>query len=105
MPGLTGATALAVLRDSRFVEHRAFSRARGPAEIVAGFLAVLAIVGGCIAVVERPVLVGVVSILIAFLAVAMADRNQRLAAAGLTFASLGFLGGMIVSVITSRPLW
>jgi hypothetical protein len=76
-----------------------------PAEIVAGFLAVLAIVGGCIAVVERPVLVGVVSILIAFLAAAMADRNQRLAAAGLTFASLGFLGGMIVSVITSRPLW
>jgi hypothetical protein len=35
----------------------------------------------------------------------MADRNQRLAAAGVTIASLGFLAGMIVSVITSRPLW
>ena len=76
-----------------------------PAEIVAGFLAVLAIVGGCIAVVERPVLVGVISIVIGFLAAAMAERNQRLAAAGVAIASLGFLGGMIISVITSRPLW
>lgn len=76
-----------------------------PAEIVAGFLAALAMVGGAIAVVERPVLFGVVSIVVAFLAAAMAERNQRLAAAGVAVASLGFLGGMIVSVLTSRPLW
>jgi hypothetical protein len=75
------------------------------AEIVAGFLATLAMVGGAIALVERPVSVGVVSIVIGFLAAAMAERNQRLAAAGVTVASLGFLGGMIVSVLTSRPLW
>jgi hypothetical protein len=77
----------------------------GPAELVAGFLAALAMVGGLIAVVERPVPVGVLSIFIGFLAAAMAERNQRLAAAGVSIASLGFLGGMIVSVITSRPLW
>ena len=76
-----------------------------PAEIVAGFLATLAMVGGAIAVAERPVPVGLFSIFIGFLAAAMAERNQRLAAAGVTIASLGFLGGMIVSVITSRPLW
>jgi hypothetical protein len=76
-----------------------------PAETVAGFLAALAMLGGAIAVVERPVPVGLLSIFVAFLAAAMADRNQRLAAAGVTIASLGFLGGMIVSVITSRPLW
>jgi hypothetical protein len=76
-----------------------------PADLVAGFLAVIAIVGGCFAAVARPVPVSVVSILIAFIAAAMADRNQRLAAAGVTFASLGFLVGMIVSVVTSRPLW
>jgi predicted CDP-diglyceride synthetase/phosphatidate cytidylyltransferase len=76
-----------------------------PAETVAGFLAALAMVGGAIAVVERPVAIGVVSIFIGFLAAAMAERNQRLAAAGVTIAALGFLGGMIVSVITSRPLW
>jgi uncharacterized membrane protein YccC len=77
----------------------------GPAEIVAGFLAALAMVGGAIALVERPVPVGLVSIFIAFLAAALAARNQRLAAAGVTVASLGFLGGMIISVLTSRPLW
>jgi hypothetical protein len=76
-----------------------------PAETVAGFLAVLAMVGGAIALVERPVLVGLTSICIAFFAAAMAERNQRLAAAGVAFATLGFLGGMIVSVITTRPLW
>ena len=76
-----------------------------PAELVAGFLAALAMVGGAVALVERPVPVGLFSIFIGFLAAAMADRNQRLAAAGVTIASLGFLGGMIVSVITSRPLW
>jgi hypothetical protein len=76
-----------------------------PADIVAGFLAALAMVGGLIAVVERPVPVGVLSIFIGFLAAAMAERSERLAAAGVTIASLGFLGGMIVSVITSRPLW
>jgi hypothetical protein len=76
-----------------------------PAEIVAGFLAALAMVGGAIAIVERPVIVGLAAIFIGFLAAAMAERNQRLAAAGVTIASLGFLGGMIVSVITSRPLW
>jgi hypothetical protein len=77
----------------------------GPAEIVAGFLAALAMVGGAIALVERPVPVGLVSIFIAFLAAAMAARNQGLAAAGVAVASLGFLGGMIISVITQRPLW
>jgi hypothetical protein len=77
----------------------------GPAEVVAGFLAVLAMAGGAIAIVERPVPIGVASILISFVAVAMAERNERLAAAGVTLASIGFLGGMIVSVVTSRPLW
>ena len=76
-----------------------------PAETVAGFFAALAMVGGAIALVERPVAVGLLSIFIGFLAAALAERNQRLAAAGVAFASLGFLGGMIVSVITSRPLW
>jgi hypothetical protein len=62
-------------------------------------------VGGLIAAVERPVLIGVPSIAIAFLAAALADRNQRLASIGVAIAASGWLVGMIVSVITSRPLW
>ena len=76
-----------------------------PADTVAGFLAAIAMVGGLIAVVERPVLIGLFSIFVGFLAAALADRNQRLAAAGVAIASLGWLTGMIVHVITSRPLW
>jgi hypothetical protein len=62
-------------------------------------------VGGLIAAVERPVLIGVASIAIAFLAAALADRNGRLAAIGVAVAASGWLVGMIISVITSRPLW
>lgn len=76
-----------------------------PADTVAGFLAALAMVGGAIAAIQRPVSVGVASILVAFVAVALADRSRRLAAVGFAFASLGFLTGMIVCAITSRPLW
>jgi hypothetical protein len=77
-----------------------------PSEVVAGFLAALAMVGGLVAAIERPVMVGLIAIFISFVGAALAGpRNERLAAAGVTVASLGFLTGMIVSVITSRPLW
>ena len=76
-----------------------------PADTVAGFLAALAMVGGAVAAVVRPVTIGLLAILIAFIATGLAERNQRLAAAGVAIAAGGFLTGMIVSVITSRPLW
>jgi hypothetical protein len=76
-----------------------------PADTVAGFLAAVAIFGGLIAVVERPVPIGVCSIVIGLLSAAMADRYQRLAAVAVGISSLGFLSGMIVCVVTGRPLW
>jgi hypothetical protein len=76
-----------------------------PADTVAGFLAAIAMAGGLIAVVERPVLIGLFSIFVGFLAAALADRNRRLAAVGVAIASVGWLVGMIVCVLTSRPLW
>jgi hypothetical protein len=79
---------------------------QGPAETVAGFLAALAMVGGLIAVVQRPVTIGLTSLFIALIAAAMAGgRNRNLAAAGVAVAAMGWLTGMIVCVITSRPLW
>ena len=76
-----------------------------PAETVAGYLAALAIFGGLIAVAVRPVPVGVSSILVGLIAAAMADRFQRLAGVAVAVATSGFMAGMIVCVITSRPLW
>ena len=75
------------------------------ADNVAGYLAAIAMAGGAIAVAYRPVLVGVFSIFVAFLAAALADRNRRLAAAGVAIAAAGWLTGMIVCIFTSRPLW
>jgi hypothetical protein len=79
---------------------------QGPAETVAGFLAALAIFGGLIAIAQRPVTIGLTSLAIALIAATMAGgRNRHLAAAGVAVATMGWLIGMIVSVITSRPLW
>jgi hypothetical protein len=78
----------------------------GPAEGIAGFLAALAIFGGVIAVAQRPVTIGIASLVVALVAAAMAGgRHQRLAAAGVAIAGAGWLVGMIVSVVTNRPLW
>ncbi len=78
----------------------------GQAETIAGFLATLAIFGGVIAVAQRPVPIGLTSLLVALVAATMASgRNQKLAAAAVAVAALGWLFGMIVCVITGRPLW
>jgi len=79
---------------------------QGPAETVAGFLAALAIFGGLIAIAQRPVTIGLTSLFIGLVAATMAGgRNRHLAAAGVAIAATGWLVGMIVCVITSRPLW
>ena len=78
----------------------------GPAEGVAGFLATLAIFGGAVAVVQRPVTIGLASVLVAMIASAMAaGRNRNLAAAAVGISVACWLAGMIVCVLTSRPLW
>ena len=77
-----------------------------PAETIAGFLAAMAIFGGVIAIAQRPVVIGLTSLLVALVAVAMArGRNERLATAAVAIAATCWLAGMIVSVLTSRPLW
>lgn len=77
-----------------------------PAETVAGFLAALACFGGAIAVAQRPVTIGLTSIFIALVAAAMASgRHRNLAAASVAIAGAGWLTGMIVCVLTGRPLW
>jgi high-affinity Fe2+/Pb2+ permease len=79
---------------------------QGPAETVAGFLAALAIFGGLIAIAQRPVTIGLTSLFIGLIAATMAaGRNRHLAAAGVAVAASGWFLGMVVCVITSRPLW
>ena len=78
----------------------------GAGESVAGFLAALAIFGGLIAIVERPVTIGLFSLLLALIAAGMAaGRHRNLAGIAVGIATTSWLAGMIVSVVTNRPLW
>jgi hypothetical protein len=78
----------------------------GPAETVAGFLAALAIFGGLIAIAQRPVTIGLSSLFVALVAATMASgRHRNLAAAAVAIAAASWLVGMIVCVLTNRPLW
>jgi hypothetical protein len=82
------------------------ARREGPAETIAGFLSALAIFGGVIAIAQRPVTIGLFSLLVALVAAGMAGgRNRRLAAAAVAIAGTSWFAGMVVSVITNRPLW
>jgi hypothetical protein len=78
----------------------------GPAESVAGFLSAIAIFGGLVAIAQRPVTIGLFSLFVALVASAMASgRHRNLAAAAVAVAATSWLAGMIVCVLTNRPLW
>jgi len=78
----------------------------GSAESVAGFLSAIAIFGGLVAIAQRPVTIGLFSLFVGLVASAMASgRHRNLAGAAVAIASISWLLGMIVCVITNRPLW
>jgi hypothetical protein len=53
----------------------------------------------------RPVRIGVAAILLSLIAAGIGGRNRRLAAVAVAIAGLGWLVGMIVGVVTERPLF
>ena len=53
----------------------------------------------------EPVRVGVAAIILALIAAGIGGRNRRLAAIACVIAAAGWLLGMIVAVITERPLF
>lgn len=82
------------------------ARHEGPAETIAGFLSALAIFGGLIAIAQRPVTIGLFSLFVGLVAAALAGgRHKNLAAAAVAIAGASWLIGMIVCVLTNRPLW
>ncbi|HMI99652.1 MAG TPA: hypothetical protein VK488_07465 [Gaiellaceae bacterium] len=77
-----------------------------PAEIAAGFLAAISMTASAIALVYRPVRLGPFAILVALIAAALAgDRHSKLAGAAVAFATLGWLAGMMIAVVLSRPIY
>ena len=86
--------------SSEPLEHRS-----SPSEVVAGYIAALAIFASVISIVWHPLRLVILSMLFALIAAAMGPRNTRIAAAAVTFSALGFFFGMIVAVVFSKPLW
>ncbi len=78
----------------------------GPAEIAAGYLAVISMTASVLALFYRPVRLAPFAILVALIATAMArDRNSKLAGAAVAAGTLAWLVGMAIAVALSRPIY
>jgi hypothetical protein len=76
-----------------------------PAEVVAGYIAALAIFASAISIFWHPLRLVILSMLFALISAALGPRNTRIAAAAVASSALGFFFGMIVAVVFSKPLW
>ena len=80
-------------------------REEGPAEVIAGLLASLALFAGLFGLAYRPVRVIPFAIALALIATAMGGRHARLAAAALLTCGLCFIVGLAVAVLTNHPIF
>jgi hypothetical protein len=78
---------------------------RRPAETVAGIIAAAALFVGLIAIFYRPVRLSPVALVVALIAAGIGGRHARLAAAAVAVISVGWVLGMIYSVVEDEPLW
>ena len=53
----------------------------------------------------RPVRIGVAAVILALVAAGIGGRHRRLAAAAVGVAGAGWLLGMIIAVLTQRPIF
>ena len=76
------------------------------ADIVAGYLATLAIFVSGLAIVYRPVRLAPAAAVVAIVAAALAGPNSsRLAGFAIAAAAVGWIVGMTVAIVTNNPLW
>jgi hypothetical protein len=75
------------------------------ADMVAGFLCAFAFALSGIALVQRPGLLAPVAILLALVAVRMTQAHRTLAGVAVAVAGLAFLFGMIVAIVTEKPIY
>jgi hypothetical protein len=76
------------------------------ADTFAGFLAAAAIFVGAIALAIRPLPLSVASIVLSLVATGMSGpRSARISAIAVGAATLSFILGMTIAVLTDRPLY
>jgi hypothetical protein len=77
----------------------------GSAELVAGFLSVISIVGSLISLFWDPLRLIPFAILLALIATGMAPRGARLPMLAVAVGSLCFVAGVTIAVTTNNPLY
>jgi hypothetical protein len=80
------------------------TRAR-PSDSIAGYLAAMAIFISLIGLAWHPLRLILPGIIIAMVAAGIGGRHRKLAFAAVMIAAACFFFGMMIAVITSRPLW
>ena len=75
------------------------------ADHVAGFLAATALFAALLGIVWYPGRLGPAAMLVALVAAAIGDDQRRLAAFALAAATACWLLGMIIAVVTERPIF
>ncbi len=83
----------------------ASSSSARPAELVAGFLSVISIVGSILALVWYPLRFSPFAVLLALIAVGMSPKNSRLPVAAVVVGSICFVVGMTIAVATDNPIY
>ena len=75
------------------------------ADTVAGFLAAFAMAAGLLALVWYPGRVGPAAMLVALVAAAMGTVQRRFVAAAVALVTVCWLAGMVIAVVTDRPIF
>ncbi len=78
---------------------------RGPAETLAGYMSAMAIFLAAMALAFGPVVLALAALLLSLTATAIGGRWGRLHAIAVGAATVGFILGMTIAVVTSRPLF
>ena len=76
-----------------------------PADIVAGFLAALAIFAAAVALVWHPLRLLPLTIVLSLVSAAMSTRMRRLATFAVGASAVCFFFGMTIAVIYKHKLW
>ncbi len=76
-----------------------------PSQIVAGYLAAFSIAASLISLAWHPLRLLAPAIVLSMVSAGMADRGKRLPQAAVAIAAVCFFLGLMISVITERPLW
>jgi hypothetical protein len=77
----------------------------GAGEVIAGYMSAAAIFVAAIGVVVRPLPLTVAALSLALVATSIGGRWGRLHAVAVGAATVGFILGMTIAVVTGRPLY